>query len=449
MSRLVQPRSQNAAQPAVPSSSLASPNSAVGNLLDDFRQRPGKSNVISRLGANLESAVEALWANRTRSFLTVLGIFIGVAAVIAALTLTQGVSAYINNIIGVGANMIVVYPSAAKTGSASQGIGSGSSLTLQDADAIAHTQHISSSTPVLISSDQIVYQNQSWTTQVEGVNTQEQSIQNWELAQGTWFSTFDDADGTPVAVLGDTVYHNLFDASGNNPIGQKIRIRDQIFRVVGVLKPQGGAFTQDDVIFIPFKSAQVRLNNTTTITQVMALADTSDAVDQAQQSIENTLRQNHHLKAGASDDFQMFTSKQVLQSLAATQTVITALLVGIAAISLTVGGVGIMNIMLVSVTERTWEIGIRMSIGARRRDIRDQFLIESLVLCLVGGLFGLILGLLVGDLVTNLSGLPFVITPLSLSLPFIVSGVIALLFGLYPAIRASRLDPIVAIRTEE
>jgi putative ABC transport system permease protein len=423
--------------------------SPLERMLKEFRQRPVSRGMGSSFGANIDSAIDALWANRTRSILTILGIFIGVAAVIAALTLTQGVGAYVDNIIGSGANMIVVYPSATKNGAASQGIGSSSSLTIQDEQTIERTPHIVAATPILATSDQVVYQNQSWSTQIDGVNTQEQTIQNWQLAQGSWFSQQDADNGAPVAVIGDTVYHNLFDASGDNPIGQYIRIRDQVFRVVGVLAPQGGFFTQDDVVFIPFKSAQVRLNNTSTISEVMALADTVNDVNAAQKSVENAIRQNHHLGASASDDFQMFTSQQILQNVSTEETVITALLVGIAGISLTVGGVGIMNIMLVSVTERTWEIGIRMSLGARRSDIRNQFLIESLVLCLVGGVLGLGLGLVVGNLVTHLSSLPFVVTPLTIILPFAVAGSISLLFGLYPAIRASRLDPIVAIRTDE
>jgi putative ABC transport system permease protein len=219
--------------------------------------------------------------------------------------------------------------------------------------------------------------------------------------------------------------------------------------VEGVLAPKGGGFSQDDVIYIPFKTAQIRMNNSIYVSQIVCLADSGQNVQPTQQTIEALLRKNHHLAKDVDDDFQTFTAQQILQQVNTTEALITGLLVGIAAISLTVGGVGIMNIMLVSVTERTWEIGIRMAIGARRSDIRNQFLIEALLLCLVGGVLGLGLGLFAGSIVTKRANFPFVVTPLTIIVPFAVSVAIALLFGLYPAIRASRLDPIVAIRSEE
>jgi putative ABC transport system permease protein len=219
--------------------------------------------------------------------------------------------------------------------------------------------------------------------------------------------------------------------------------------VVGVLTVQRGGFTQDDVIYIPLKAAQVRLKDTATVDQIMVRADTIANVDRVAQDITTTLRQNHHLGKSRANNFHIETFTQFLQRAGQGDQVLTFLLVGIAAISLTVGGIGIMNIMLVSVTERTWEIGIRMSLGARRRDIRNQFLIEALMLCLVGGVIGLLLGLLIGWALTNGFGLPFVVNAITLALPFAVSAAIALAFGIYPAIQASRLDPIVAIRSEE
>ncbi|MBA2681014.1 MAG: FtsX-like permease family protein, partial [Ktedonobacteraceae bacterium] len=200
--------------------------------------------------------------------------------------------------------------------------------------------------------------------------------------------------------------------------------------------------------FIPLKVAQVRLKNTTTIDQIQVQVDTAGNVEPTAKAITSVLRKTHQIQ-GDNDDFNVFTFTQILQQVSTSEAVLTALLVGIAAISLTVGGIGIMNIMLVSVTERTWEIGIRMSIGARRSDILYQFLIEAVLLCLVGGVVGLGLGLLIGSTVVKASQLPFVITAVTLIVPFAVASSIALLFGLYPAIRASRLDPIVAIRTEE
>jgi putative ABC transport system permease protein len=303
--------------------------------------------------------------------------------------------------------------------------------------------------PIITTNDQAVYQNQNWTTQIEGATTDLQVMQNWQLAQGSWFSVDDQNNGTPVAVLGDTVMHNLFDTSGSNPIGKQIRIRNQIYRVVGVLAAQGGGLSQDDLVIIPFKTAQLRLKNTPNVDQIQIQVDGIGSIVPTTQAITTTIRQNHHIHSANSDDFTVFNFTQLLQRVGQQTLVLTALLVGIAAISLTVGGIGIMNIMLVSVTERTWEIGIRMAIGARRRDILNQFLIEALVLCVLGGIVGLGLGLLIGSVVTHATGLPFVISTTTIVLPFAVSTGIAVVFGIYPAIRASRLDPIVAIRSEE
>jgi putative ABC transport system permease protein len=400
------------------------------------------------LSASFGSAMEALWANRLRSLLTALGIIIGIAAVIGALTLTQGVTALFNNTIAsLGATTVYVLPGAAKSSGVSQGASSVQTLTVKDAAVLSGLPHVAAASPVLTMSEQIVYGNQNWDTQVEGVNTQVPAIQGWTLASGAWFSDQDNTQITAVAVLGDTVVHSLFDNSGNDPLGQKIRVGGQIFSVVGVLSPKGSG--QDDVVFVPFNTARVRLDNITTINQILVAADTTDSVNAAQTEITDAVRKSHHLRAGAADDFQTFSFSQYLQRFQAASQILTLLLVGIAGISLTVGGIGIMNIMLVSVTERTREIGIRMSIGARRSDIRTQFLIEALLLCLVGSAIGLLLGLLVGGVMVKLFGMPFVVTPTTILLPIIVSIAITVVFGLYPAIRAARLDPIEALRTEE
>jgi putative ABC transport system permease protein len=418
-------------------------------MLAELRVRKSGRGTVSMLGANFESAVEALWVNRARSFLTTLGIFIGVAAVIAALTLTQGVTAQVNSQIGGLGNTVTVRPGTSTSGGVSQGTGSLSSLTEADAQSLSVLPHVTGVCPLIVTNDQVVYQNQNWTTQIEGATTSLQVMQDWQLAKGSWFSADEQASGTPVAVLGETVWHNLFDASGDNPIGQSIRIRNQTFRVIGVLAPQGGSVSQDDVVIISVTAAQIRLKNTPNVDQILVQVDTAGNVAQVAQAVTNTLRQNHHIRNTNVNDFTVGTFAQVLERVGQFSQILTFLLVGIAAISLTVGGIGIMNIMLMSVMERTWEIGIRMSIGARRRDILNQFLVEALVLCLIGGLVGLGLGLLIGMGVTRASQLPFVVTPITLLLPFAVSASIALAFGIYPAVRAARLDPIVAIRTDE
>lgn len=401
------------------------------------------------IGANFVIALEALRSNKLRSLLTALGIFIGVAAVIAALTLTQGAGAFITgSISSLGTNVITVIPGTATTRGAFGGAGTTPSLTPQDADALKKIRHISGVSPIISLNAQVVYGNQNWNTRIQGVNTAFQDIQGWQMAEGTWFSEADDSGRLPVALLGQTVMHSLFDASGADPIGQQIRIRDQLYRVVGVLQAKGGGFNQDDVVFVPFNTALTRLKNTTFVDQIVVQVDSSNNVNLVQQDITAILQRQHNILSGSPDDFRAISSIQLLQTAQQFTQILTSLLVGIAGISLTVGGIGIMNIMIVSVTERTREIGIRMSIGARRRDIRNQFLIEALVLSLIGGVIGMLIGFALGFLITNATGLPFVITLVSIFLPFVISSIIGIVFGLYPAIRASKLDPIVALRTE-
>jgi len=401
------------------------------------------------LGASFGSATEALWANRLRSLLTALGIIIGIAAVIGALTLTQGVTALFNNTVAnLGANTVYVLPGAARSsGGASQGSSSVQTLTVRDAQSINGLPHVTAQTPVITVSEQTVFGKQNWNTQVEGANISIQTIQGWNLAEGAWFSDLDDSSGRAVAVLGDTVMHNLFDNTGTDPIGQTIRMGGQLFKISGVIAAKGSG--QDDVVFVPFNTARISLNNITTVSQILVSTDSTSNVNVVQTEISTAVRKNHHLAAGATDDFQTVSFSQYLQRFQAASNILTLLLVGIASISLTVGGIGIMNIMLVSVTERTREIGIRMSIGARRSDIRNQFLIEALLLCLVGGVIGLALGLAVGGVMVYIFGMPFVVTPTTVLLPVLVSVAITVVFGLYPAVRAARLDPIEALRTEE
>lgn len=421
--------------------------SPLEGMLAELRVRQWRPG--SLFAANIGSALGALWSNRLRSFLTVLGIFIGVASVIAALTLTQGANAYISNQINSLVTLVSISGGTASKFGVSQGRGSLSSLTLQDAQSLANLSHLTNVSPVIITNEQAVYGKQSESMPVEGVNTDFQVIQDIQLAQGSWFSSMDEASGAKVAVLGAAVASQLFGPAGINPPGQQIRIRDQEFRVIGVLSLQGSGFGSDDVIYIPLKTAQIRLKHTPTVDQILVRVDTIGNVDQATSAINTTLRQNHHLSKNRADDFDVQSFTQFLRQANQGNQVLFFLLVGIAALSLTVGGIGIMNIMLVSVTERTWEIGLRMSVGARRRDIRNQFLIEALMLCLVGGVVGLLLGLLIGWALVGSFGLPFIVTAVTLSVPFAVSAAIALVFGLYPAIRASRLDPIVAIRSDE
>lgn len=401
---------------------------------------------------NVASAFEALWSNRMRSLLTVLGVIIGVSAVIAVVTLTQGTSAQINSrFASLGTNVLTIIPGATSSGGASGGLGTQQSLTNADANAVSTVAHVASVSPVISASLQVVAGSTNWNTRVQGVAAAMYAIQNLQMAQGSWFTDQDGASGLPVAVLGDTVVQNLFGASGANPVGQSVLIRGQAFRVVGTLTAKGasGFANQDDVIYVPFQVAQSRLNNSQFVGQIQAQIDSADNVNQAQLDIASLLRDRHQLPSdGSRDDFTVRSSTQFVQTAQQFETTLTLLLVGIAAISLLVGGIGIMNIMLVSVTERTREIGIRMAVGASRGNIRNQFLIEALALSSIGGLLGVVIGLIGGFGLTTSNSLPFVISVPAIVLALVVAGAIGLCFGLYPAIRASRLDPIVALRTE-
>ena len=426
-----------------PQSLMQSP---LDSMIQQFQVK--KRGPFAAIGANFESALDALWGNKTRSILTTLGIFIGVAAVIAALTLTQGVSQYINNLIdSLGTNSIIIYPGSLSSRGAA-GSGTAQTLTQNDVDTVLRVPHIAGASPiVMVAGVQVVYGSQNWNTSVEGVTADFQTIQNWTLASGTWFSDSEAQTGASSAVIGDTVAHSLFDVSGKNPVGQTIRIRDQLFHVDGVLQAKGAS--QDDVIFVPLKTAQIRLKNVTYVDQIQIAVDARENIKPTENAITAALMKNHHIKPGGTADFTTFDFTSYLQRAEQQTAIMTLLLVGIAAISLTVGGIGIMNIMLVSVTERTREIGIRMAIGARRQDIQSQFLVEALSLCIVGALIGLLLGLLIGRGVTALFSLPFVITATTLLIPVGVSVAITIIFGIYPAIQASRLDPVEALRIDE
>ena len=403
------------------------------------------------IGANFRTALKALRANQLRSFLTTLGVIIGVAAVIAIVTLTQGVSVTLNQrLAGLGTNVLVIQSGSASRNGAFQGEGTAQTLTMSDVQALTPVPHVANISPVISVGAQAIYGNHNWNTQVQGVSPSYQSLQNWQLARGAWFSTGDQLGAAPVAVIGQTVVDNLFTPAGIDPIGQTIRINNQLFRVVGTLQSKGssGFGNADDVIFVPSTAAQDRLKNSLYVDQIQIQVDSSTNVAQVQQNVTTTLEKQHHIAAGATDDFRVLNANQLLQTAQQTTTLLTALLVGIAAISLTVGGIGIMNIMLVSVTERIREIGIRMAVGARRSDIRNQFLIEAVVLSVIGGVIGILIGLLAGLGISAALGLPLVVSPLAILIAFGVAAIIGIGFGLYPAVRAARLDPIVALRTE-
>jgi len=424
----------------------------------------------------MQSAFESLRANQTRSLLTMLGVIVGVGAVIVAVTLTQGASALVTQrVSSLGSNVLFINPGAGNTkggsggggkvilgfrggGGGELGAGAGAasttsvtqSLTQGDADAIAHVAHVTSVTPILTVNAQVVIGATNTSTNVEGVYPAEQQIGSWSLAQGAWFSADDERAAQPVAVLGATASDDLFSGSGVNPVGRTIFVNGQPFRVVGVLQTKGaaGATNQDNVIFIPYLTMVGRLNNSAYVNAIQAQVDATGNVTSTQSAIQSLLEQRHHIESGQPDDFRINSSNQIASAVQQNISTLTLLLVGIAAISLLVGGIGIMNIMLVSVTERTREIGIRMALGARRSDIRNQFLIEAVALSVVGGALGILIGLLGGFVFTSSAGLPFALSYGWMALSFTVAAVVGVIFGLYPAAMAARLDPIVALRTE-
>jgi len=441
-----------------------SPSAKQLSILPPLKK--GDFDRAGKLGINVSVALKALWANRLRSLLTTLGIFIGVASVVSMVSLIQGVSAnWTDTIASLGTNMIIIAPGTgsniSNSGLSSSGGVSVSSrvtsalppaettlsLTPGDATAVAKISDVTEVSPINSIHAQVISGNQNWNTRIAGVNVSLQDIQNWTIMQGAWFSTSDDQGARSVAVLGQTVYQQLFAASGEDPIGKTIRIGNQLFRVVGVLATKGGASTTDDVVFVPFSTALERLKNSSYVDQILVKVNDASNIEAVQRDITTLLEQRHHILRGSADDFNLTSSKQLLDTFDQILSLATVLDVSIASISLTVGGIGIMNIMIVSVTERTREIGIRMSLGAQRQDIRNQFLIEAVTLSLVGGVIGMILGLLMGFGLTNRLGIPFVITPTSLLVPFAVSAGVGVLFGLYPAVRAARLDPIEALRS--
>ncbi len=429
-------------------SSIISPPASPSEPSPSRLQPRGRGVLI---GANFRTALKALRANQLRSFLTTLGVIIGVAAVIAIVTLTQGVSVTLNQrLAGLGTNVLMIQSGSASRNGAFQGEGTAQTLTMSDVQALTPIPHVANISPVISVGAQAIYGNHNWNTQVQGVYPSYQSLQNWQLARGAWFNTGDQLGAASVAVIGQTVVDNLFTPAGIDPIGQTIRINNQLFRVVGTLQSKGsqGFGNADDVIFVPSTAAQDRLKNSLYVDQIQIQVDSSTNVAQVQQNVTTVLEKQHHIAAGATDDFRVLNANQLLQTAQQTTTLLTALLVGIAAISLTVGGIGIMNIMLVSVTERIREIGIRMAVGARRGDIRNQFLIEAVVLSAVGGVIGILIGLLAGLGISAALGLPLVVSPLAILIAFSVAAIIGIGFGLYPAVRAARLDPIVALRTE-
>jgi len=396
-------------------------------------------------------AGRALARNTMRSALTMLGIIIGVGAVIAMVAVGQGAKAQVEaQIASIGSNLLMVFP-----GSTTQGgvhAGSGSVTTLTDEDANAIQKELSSvrfAAPSLRTVAQIVSTNQNWSTAVTGSNPEYFAVRDWSFESGGPFTTSDLDGAAKVAVLGKTVAKNLF--GSQDPIGQIIRIKNVPFKVVGLLAPKGQSAMgqdQDDTVVIPLSTQQKRIMGVTNIHIIMVSANSPQETVPAEEEIRALLHQRHHIPPGQDDDFSVRNMTDIAAAAEASSKIMTLLLGSIASVSLIVGGIGIMNIMLVSVTERTREIGIRMAVGARARDILLQFLVEAVVLSLAGGLLGVILGVGSSEIISTFVHWPTIISPGSILLAMVFSIAIGVFFGLYPARRAAALNPIEALRYE-
>jgi len=400
----------------------------------------------------LKAAVRSLGKNKMRTFLTMLGIIIGVASVIAMLAIGQGSRESIQKqIASLGTNVMMIWPSASSSGGVRMEAGTSQRLTLEDCKAIAdRCGSVDYITPQVRTSGQLIAGSQNWRTSVYGVYPDYFSIRNLNIETGNCFSMTEDRSSAKVCVVGQTVVKNLF-GEGADAVGRFIRINKIPFRIIGVTEKKGqNAFgqDQDDMVLAPFSTVQKRMLAISYIQSMLASAKTESLIPIATEEITEVLKERHKLGPSEDPDFTIRTQSEIANTASATSKVLTYLLASIASISLLVGGIGIMNIMLVSVTERTREIGIRMSIGARGRDVLLQFLIEALMISLIGGLIGIGLGMTVSRIIASLMAWPVTITIQSILLSFVFSTAIGIFFGWYPARKAAGLNPIDALRYE-
>ena len=403
----------------------------------------------------MAAALRALRRNKLRSALTILGIVIGVAAVITTVGIGQGASRAIQDQIrSMGNNLLVVIPGTRKFGGAHSGWGGASTLTLLDAQAIER-EAISVEAVAYMRSGgvQVVYGNENWATTVQATTPSFRYVGNTEVSRGEFFGDRDMKVGARVVLLGQTVVDQLF-AAGEDPIGAVVRIRDAAFHVIGVLESKGGSNFKsdfDDLVLMPFTTAERRVLGARIpgMVQHIMVSARADADGQAATAeIEEILRHRHRLKPDEDSDFTIRSQEEIAATMATVTGIMSAVLMGVASISLLVGGIGIMNILLVSVTERTREIGIRMAVGAKARHILIQFLVESIVLSVIGGMIGTLLGLAGSFMIANFAGFPFVVSPATVAGAVLFSGTVGMFFGFYPARQASQLDPIASLRYE-
>ncbi len=404
-----------------------------------------------RILATLRIALRALRRNKMRTVLTMLGMIIGVGAVIASVSITSGAKQQVEaQIASLGENMLLIFPGSFSSSGARMGWGNRHSLSLDDALAIqTQVDGVTAVSPENNTRTQVIYGNQNWNTRVQGESPEYLQIRQWSLAEGSMFGAVQVHTAAKICVIGKTVADQLF--PNQNPLGQTIRIRDVPCQIIGVLESKGLSpmgSDQDDVVVVPYTTELKRINREDWLDVILVQAVSRAAMPIVQQEITSLLMQRHHVKPDGPRDFVVRSQEDIAQAASATATVMGGLLAGIAAVSLLVGGIGIMNIMLVSVTERTREIGIRMAVGARGGDILVQFLIEAVTLSIIGGAIGIGSGMGISHLVASITHWPTLTPVLWIGIASLSSAIIGVISGFYPAWKASKLDPIDALRYE-
>jgi putative ABC transport system permease protein len=407
--------------------------------------------MITTFVSSFVMAIQSLIANKVRAALTMLGIIIGVAAVITMTAIGSGAKKAVSDQIqSMGTNVITVYPGATFMGGASGGAGSANKLTLDDVKAMQKSTLLTAVAPIVSTSAQVVAGNMNWSTRVNGTTDAYLEVRNWKVTSGEFFTDTDIRSSKKVCVLGTTVVKSLF-TDGRDPVGASIRIKQLPFTVIGVLEEKGtNSFgtDQDDIILAPVSTVAKKIKGDQYVNTIIASAISADATDAVVEEVTVSLRQTHKLQPADDNDFQVRSQTELAASSEASSNTMTSLLRNAAIISLLVGGIGIMNIMLVTVTERTREIGIRKSLGAKRSNIMIQFLTEAMALSLIGGSIGIALGYGASAWISSNNGWTLFISPVATALSFAAAAFVGVFFGYYPARKASRMDPIEALRYE-